>query len=93
MGTGTHEVEMPMNDTYQPESVPLTEREQHILRLLTKHGSTSAVATAIGLSERHTRRLIRTLQDRVGVDNTHALVAWATIHGVLDDTEHANHDN
>lgn len=92
MDTGIHEIEMRMNDTQKPESVRLTERERHILRLLTKHGSTSAVASAIGLSERHTRRLIRILQDRLGVDNTHALVAWATIHVIFDDAEHDNLD-
>lgn len=81
-----------MKDTHQPRSVQLAKRERHILRLLSKHGSTGAVAIAIGLSERHTRRLIRILQDRVGVDNTHALVAWATIQGIVDYAEQPHDD-
>lgn len=80
-GHKRHMPSKPIYDALEPGTVDIEKREKEILRLMIEHGSISAVATAIGLSERHTRRLIRNLQDRVGVDNTHALVVWAVLQG------------
>lgn len=68
-----------MNSQQPSAAVGLDKREKLILRLLTMYGPSPRIAEAVGLSERHTRRLIRQLQERVGVDNTHALVAWASV--------------
>lgn len=68
-----------MNPQQPSAAVGLGKREKLILRLLTIHGPSPRIADVVGLSERHTRRVIRQLQERVGVDNTHALVAWAAV--------------
>jgi hypothetical protein len=53
------------------------DRDLLIIRSLVLRGSTAGVASAVGLSERHTRRLIGELLRRIDFENTHALVAWA----------------
>jgi DNA-binding NarL/FixJ family response regulator len=65
----------------------LTERERTIIRVLLAEGAPGKVAEHLGLSDRHTRRLLKAFAERVGVTNTHALVAWAVHHGLVDADE------
>jgi tRNA-dihydrouridine synthase len=55
-----------------------------IVQTLVAFGTVSKAAAMVGLSERHTRRLLRELQARVGADNAYALVAWAAAAGVIE---------
>lgn len=53
------------------------------MRFMCVHGSTAGVARAIGLSERHTRRIVQDLLARLDLPNTHALTAWAAMEGLV----------
>lgn len=67
--------------------IELDRREEAIVRALVAEGSAAEVASSLGLSERHTRRLLRALQRRVAVSNTHALAAWAAIEGWVEPSD------
>lgn len=73
-----------MNQRQTPANEQFNEREKEILRILTCLGPSAAIGDSVGLSERQTRRLIRQMEARVGVNNTHALVAWAAVNLILD---------
>jgi DNA-binding CsgD family transcriptional regulator len=65
-------------------SITLDKRESIILRALISDGTSTTAAPMLGLSERHTRRLLRSLEGRLGVDNTHALVAVTVAAGLAE---------
>ena len=55
----------------------LSAEERELLQALVDQATMAAVAQRIGRSERHTRRLVRALVDRLGVDHPRAAVALA----------------
>lgn len=55
----------------------LSAEEWELLQALVDEATMAAVAQRIGRSERHTRRLVRALVDRLGVDHPRAAVALA----------------
>lgn len=78
----------PPGGNHHAGSITLDKRESTILSALIRDGTTSTAAHALGLSERQTRRLLRNLEARLGVDNTHALVAVAVAAGLADPPSH-----
>jgi DNA-binding CsgD family transcriptional regulator len=71
------------NDQYAG-SFALDIRESTIVRALIRDGTSTTAARTLGLSDRHTRRLLRALKAQLGVDNTHALVAVAIAARLVD---------
>jgi DNA-binding CsgD family transcriptional regulator len=62
----------------------LDKREATIIRALIRDGTAAGAGQTLGLSTRHIRRLLRTLEARLGVGNTHALVAAVVAAGLVD---------
>lgn len=63
--------------------IVLDKREATIVRALIRDGTVASAAQALGLSTRHIRRLLRTLETRLDVGNTHALVAVVVAAGLV----------
>ncbi len=61
----------------------LTDQELRLLALLANGLSTDAVARQLGLTERTTRRRVRLVCDRIGVEKPIQAVVWAARSGVL----------
>jgi len=61
----------------------VTKREVAIIRRLTRRGSAAGAAIEVNLSERHTRRVIEGLRQRLGLHNSYGLVAWASMAGLI----------
>lgn len=55
----------------------LQDRDIELLLFLVQTGSVVGAAHGIGMSPRHTRRLVNDLCLRVGAENLYQLVAWA----------------
>lgn len=62
----------------------LDKREATIIEALIRDGTAATAGQTLGLSTRHIRRLLRTLEARLGVGNTHALVAAVVSAGLVD---------
>jgi DNA-binding CsgD family transcriptional regulator len=73
--TGNRYLARSMSDDSKSHHV--SGREVLLLRTLISQGAIPKVAAKLGLSERHTRRLLARLRETVGVNNNYALVAWA----------------
>lgn len=74
-----------LNGTQNPvRSLTLDDRELAIVHALIRAGSTAGAAKQVGLSDRHTRRLLAILEERLGVSNPFALVARAVGDGMID---------
>lgn len=69
---------------YHDTTDRLSAAERELLQALVDEATMGAVARRIGRSERHTRRLIRALTDRLGVDHPRAAVALAGQMGWID---------
>ena len=62
---------------YHDTTIRPSAAERELLQALVDEATMGAVARRIGRSERHTRRLVRTLTHRLGVDHPRAAVALA----------------
>jgi len=63
--------------------VELSQLDRDLLLALIAHRSRKEAAAALGYSDRHVRRLLGALLNRLGVPTTHAAVALAVASGSL----------
>jgi DNA-binding NarL/FixJ family response regulator len=71
----TRNTERTMNRSHRPPAPSVWELE--LLQALVDEPTMADVAARIGRSERHTRRLVRTLTNKLGVKHPRAAVALA----------------
>jgi DNA-binding CsgD family transcriptional regulator len=70
-------------DSANTETIDLDDRETIILAALIRDGSAAGASDTLNLSERQIRRLLRRLEARLGVANTHALIAITVAAGLV----------
>lgn len=69
----------------KPEALPITRREQDVLRLMAKGHTNETIAEALFLSENTIRNHIANIYAKLGVHSYREAIAWAWQHGLVDE--------